>query len=52
VLTSLLCTHDPDVTVTGVRVRRAWQGKASHLHLDVVYPSPATPLPQRLVIKT
>jgi len=52
VLTSLLRHHDPGATVTGVTVRRTWQGTTSHLHLDVDYADPDTPLPRRLFVKT
>jgi hypothetical protein len=52
VLTSLLRRHDPGATVTGVTVRRTWQGTTSHLHLDVDYADPDTALPRRLFVKT
>lgn len=52
VLTSLLRRHDPQATVTGVRVGHTWQGTTSHLHLDVKYADPQTRLPERLFIKT
>lgn len=52
VLTSLLRHHDPVVTVTTAAVRRTWQGTTSHLHLDVEYADPATPLPRQLFVKT
>lgn len=52
VLTSLLRHHDPEVTVTTAALRRTWQGTTSHLHLDVEYADPATPLPRQLFLKT
>ena len=51
-LTSLLRGLDPDATVTGVSVRRTWQGTTSHLHLDVDYADPNSRLPRQLFIKT
>lgn len=52
VLTSLLRSHDPEVAVTGVTLRRTWQGTTSHLHLKVDYADPETRLPQHLFLKT
>ncbi|WP_375482397.1 phosphotransferase [uncultured Mycobacterium sp.] len=52
VLTSLLRRSDPAVVVTAVAVRRTWQGTTSHVHLDVEYADPATPLPHNLFLKT
>jgi hypothetical protein len=52
ILTSLLRRYDPGVHVTDVTVRRTWQGTTSHLHLDVNYAEPNSPLPQQLFVKT
>jgi hypothetical protein len=52
VLTALLRCHEQDVTVTGVTVRRTWQGTTSHLHLDVDYANSDTQLPHQLFVKT
>ncbi|MCW2649510.1 MAG: hypothetical protein JWR32_486 [Mycobacterium sp.] len=52
VLTALLRRLHPEVTVTDVTVLRTWQGTTSHLHLDVDYADPDTPLPGRLFVKT
>lgn len=52
VLTAVLRRYDPAVTVTGVGLRRTWQGTSSHLHLDVSYAEPDTALPRHLFVKT
>jgi Ecdysteroid kinase-like family len=52
VLTSLLRRYEPEVTVADIRVRRIWQGSTSHLHLDVEYDKPETPLSRSLFVKT
>ena len=52
VLTTLLRRHDPTITVTAATLARTWQGTTSHLHLDVDYADPDTPLPRHLFAKT
>jgi Phosphotransferase enzyme family len=52
VLTSLLRRHDPEILVTDVTVRHAWQGTTSHLHLEVSYADPGSLLPRHLFLKT
>lgn len=51
-VTGLLRGYEPSATVAALHVTKLAQGSTTHIHLDVTYADAATPLPNRLFLKT